>query len=99
MLYRQHGDNAVGATDVKSFKYRLTKFMDPKTASAKDEYYAQALLFMERYYDRFDAKTKETIEEFLAIQNYKKISRMKKLIKGKYLKGDIVRILGQLWYI
>ena len=99
MLYRQHGDNCVGATDVKSFKYRFSKFMDPQTAAAKDRYYAQAELFAERFGNRANREALNIVNEFTHIQRHKKIGRIARLLKGKYLKGDFVRIIGQIWYI
>jgi len=99
MLYRQHGNNAVGATDVKSFKYRLNKFRDPATASAKDRYYAQAELFAGRYGDSMGTEAAKTVSDFIRTQDGNKLQRVAGLIRGRYFKGDIVRVIGQLWYI
>ena len=100
MLYRQHGDNEVGAVDVKSLRYRIDKFLDKKTSSMQYLYLDQAKLFMKRYGRMMPVEEYNSLKTFVSIYNYKfKIKRMYILLKGKYLKGDIVRAIGQLWYI
>lgn len=100
MLYRQHEGNVVGAVNVKSFKYRIHKIFDKNTKNMKFKYLKQAQLFLERYSCLMDKNNKEIIENFISIYKYdSKYKRMKALIKGRYLKGDLIRILGQLFYI
>lgn len=99
MLYRQHGNNVVGVTDVKSMEYRLSKIKDKDTKNKKFAYYKQALLFKNRYYELLSDSNKKILDNFIDIYNYKsKIRRMISILKGEYLKSDVVRVLGQLWY-
>ena len=100
MLYRQHGNNCVGAVDVKSFKYRFGKFIDKETKYAQDKYREQAYMFLKRYICDFNDIQRIQVINFIDLFSCKnKLVRIFRLIKGKYLKSDIVRIIGQLWYI
>jgi len=97
--YRQHGDNDVGARDVKSMEYRLEKLRDKSVRNSKNTYYAQAELLKERFYAEMSGKSQKILDDFLAIRDYPKLKRMKALIDGGYLKSDWVRSLGYLLYI
>ena len=100
MLYRQHENNCVGAVNIKSFHYRIHKFLDKKTKLSQQKYVAQAKCFYERYEIYLGGKEKKILQDFIEIWKYKnKWKRMRMLLKGKYLKSDFVRILGQLWYV
>lgn len=100
MLYRQHGNNVVGAVNVKSFKYRLTKFLDKNTKNMKFKYRDQAELFYQRYSKLMSDSNRKILEDFICIYEEKnKFNRVKKLIKGGYLKSDTVRRIGQIFYI
>ncbi len=100
MYYRQHGNNEVGAVDVKSLKYRIGKFLDKKTKKMQYLYLSQAQLFYKRYKKIIGNETTSQLEHFISIYNEPlKVKRQYQLIKGHYLKSDIVRIVGQLWYV
>lgn len=100
MYYRQHNDNVVGAVNVKSWKYRIEKFLDKKTKYMKNLYERQAACFLNCYF--FDLKEDERIQmqNFISIsKNRNKMKRIYLLNKGKFLKSDFIRILGQYWYV
>lgn len=100
MLYRQHGKNFVGAVDIKSFKYRLNKIISPNTKNMKWLYKKQAEKFLLEYRTTIPTKQKAVIVKFVELYGEKlKLKRIYCLLKGKYLKGDLIRILGQLIYI
>lgn len=100
MLYRQHGNNEVGAVNVKSFRYRINKFMDKKTSKMQYLYLDQAKLFLKRYKKVMPISNYNELKRFISIYRCSsKLKRMNKLIKGGYLKSDIIRIIGQLWYV
>jgi len=99
MLYRQHVNNVVGCVNVKSIKYRFRKLIDPKTKEASTYYYKQALLLRERNSQDLSEENLVVLDYFLELYKKNKIIRMYRLIKGKYLKSDFTRVIGQLWYI
>lgn len=99
MLYRQHGGNVVGAVDIKSMKYRISKIKNTDTRLMKYKYRDQAKLFLMRYDKILTRESYDVINEFINLYDSSKIKRVIRLVKGKYLKSDFVRVLGQLWYI
>ena len=100
MLYRQHDNNQVGAVNVKSFNYRINKLLDKNTRNMQYLYLNQARLFYNRYNKILNNKERLQLYNFISIyQHSSKLTRMFCLIKGRYLKSDFVRIIGQLWYV
>ncbi len=99
MLYRQHHQNAVGAVNVKSIQYRIKKIRDKRTREAGQEYLKQAKLLYQRNKEGLTLQHREELKTFIDLYQKNKPGRIIGLIKGKYLKSDLVRILGQLWYI
>jgi glycosyltransferase involved in cell wall biosynthesis len=99
MYYRQHGGNDVGAKNVKSFRYRLEKMLDPDTRRSKDNYFAQAELLKERFRAEMNEHSTLVLDGFLRIRELPKTARVKALIDGGYLKSDLVRNLGFMLYI
>ena len=100
VLYRQHGNNCVGTVNIKSFKYRINKFLDKRTRTSQLRYLAQAKLLYERQKEALSEEKKKVLEEFIAVWDEKrKIKRVRRLLKGKFLKSDLVRVLGQIWYV
>lgn len=100
VLYRQHGNNCVGEVNIKSFNYRINKFLDKKTRTAQLRYLAQAKLLLERQNKNLSPDNKKMLKDFIAVWESKcKAKRACRLLKGKFLKSDVVRILGQIWYV
>ncbi|MCC6094093.1 MAG: glycosyltransferase family 2 protein [Eubacterium sp.] len=99
MYYCQHGDNVVSAVNVRSFSYRVGKLRDKNTRKQLQQNFAEAGLLYERFGSIMPAEKREILEEFLRIPGYAKPKRMAALLKGHFLKGDLVRVLGQLYYV
>ncbi len=99
MKYRQHGNNCVGAVNLKSIKYRIGKILNVDSHKSKELCYQQAKGFMEIYGDDLREPIKNKLEIFLELSKYNKIKRVFYLLKGNYLKSDLVRILGQIWFV
>lgn len=96
MYYRQHGKNDVGAKDVKSLKYRLKKLRDPAIRLSMQKNLDQASLLKERHYQKLPAESRSTLDRFLEVQNSPKWKKICILAKGRYLKSDLVRSIGEL---
>lgn len=100
MLYRQHANNVVGAVNIKSTKYRISKLFDKRSRFSHLLYLKQALILKSRYYHTMDCKNKTILDKFISIFNYKnKIKRIIMLLYGRYTKSDFVRVIGQCWFI
>lgn len=97
--YRQHGNNCIGAVDIKSLGYRLRKMFDKKTCESKFLCYKQADFFYKLFGKELNEKNKKKLERFLSIPNSKKIKKIYILISGNYLKSDFIRVLSQLVFI
>ena len=100
ILYRQHGDNTVGAVDVKSMKYRWNKFTDKRTKNMQYLYLNQAKLMSERYKEIMPQESCSILLSFIHLYELPyKIQRIYRLIRGNYLKSDFVRVIAQLIYV
>ena len=99
MLYRQHEENVVGSVNIKSFGYRIKKILDPETKNANKAVLGQALLLKERCYDAMTEENRKVLDEFIDLVKKSKIKRITSLLRGGYLKSDLVRIIGQIWHI
>ena len=96
MYYRQHGSNDVGAKDVKSFRYRISRLLDPGIRDSMQNYYRQAELLEERFGSCLPADAGRTLRVFLALPGLPRHRRIAALVRGGYLKSDLVRIIGEL---
>lgn len=99
MLYRQHQSQSVGAINVKSFQYRIKKFLNPETKNMDKKCILQAQYFLRKYSKQLSPEVRKTIRLFANIEKYPKIRRMHILLRGQYLKSDFVRVIGQLIYV
>ncbi len=99
MKYRQHQDQSVGAIDVKSFNYRLKKFMNPETKNMDKKCVRQAQCFLKYYGKKLTPEKRKEVALFANIEKYPKFQRMNILLQGKYLKSDLIRVIGQLVYV
>lgn len=99
MLYRQHEGNVVGAVNVKSLNYRLSKFLSPETKKANHQYLNQARILLERNANDLNESNLLALKKFIDLYKKSKIGRVIGLIQGNYLKSDFVRVVGQVWYI
>lgn len=99
MYYRQHANQVVGATNVKSFKYVFEKFISGSSKDSMNFYIKQAKYFYGLYGKNMSDKAKEIFQIFLTLPQKNKFLRIYFLIKYKFLKSTFLRIIGQLWYI
>lgn len=100
ILYRQHGNNTVGATKVNTVGFiikRLLGFNHVK--STFNMSFDQAEEFLRIYNGLLSNKDKQSIKTFLKIREENKIRRIGSLIKGGYLKQGKIQVLGELLFI
>lgn len=97
VLYRQHGENSVGAKNVKSITYVIRKLSNAYSikASLYDTYVqAEGLLrIIGKYLGNGDCFL---INKYMQVPKVNKIKRIVILLKFKFLKNSYIRILGQL---
>jgi len=100
VLYRQHGDNAVGAKPSRGLSYKLNRLLDREgitggfTAS-----FAQAAAFLEHFEDRLSDVQVEMLRAYVTIPQLGKAGRLRTLRRHGFWKNTAVRRLGQVLYV
>ena len=89
--YRQHKQNTIGAKKFSS-KYIWKKLF--YSQNILDKNIAQADIFLQRYNNTLDDKTKKLLKDFVAIKDKNFLDRRKILIKHKMYKHGIIRNIG-----
>ena len=97
-LYRQHGNNTVGAKDTKSLSYILKKIRNDGVRKAMEDTYAQAGIFLEAFGDLMAPEERQVVADYAALKNRSAMGRRVAFVKGKYFKYGIRRIIAQfIW--
>lgn len=97
MLYRQHGDNANGAKNVKTLQYFLWKLRCGQEIHQNLlKQYGQAGEFLECYQSKLSQEQKELLRAYSLFQDKTMIKKIIALRKFRLYKKGIVRIMGQV---
>lgn len=100
ILYRQHGGNVVGATQVNTLSFIVKRLTG--SAHVKETLHmsvVQVQLFLKTYREQLSQEQIEVLETFADIMNHNKFIRIATILKGGYLKQGIVQIIGELLFI
>ena len=100
ILYRQHGNNVVGATKVNTLGFILKRLAGNN--HVKDvcrNSVLQAEGFLENYRKDLSREQIRILETYADLYNHRKPYRVFQVIKGKYLKQGVVQIIGELMFI
>ena len=100
VLYRQHGDNVVGATKVNTPGFIVKRLSGSN--HVKDTLHmsvTQAGAFADYYRDRLSDEQTKILVKYADLYNHNKIVRVSTVLKGKYLKQGVVQIIGELMFI
>ena len=100
VLYRQHGDNAVGARPSRSLSYKANRLLDGDGVRASlRASFVQADAFLTQYADRLSAEQAELLRTYVAIPARGKVGRMLAIRRHGFWKNTAARRLGQLLYV
>lgn len=100
ILYRQHGNNEVGAHNYNSKEYIINKLLSKnKIKSSINEAILQAEIFLKNYNDILTKNNKELLYLFTNINKKNILKRKLLIIKNKIYKQGIKRIIGYLIFI
>ncbi len=100
MLYRQHGNNQVGAKNARSFSFIWGKYKSRDIVKENyNKMFIQARLFEEKYQDTLTDTQKDILKGFIDIQGASRIFKVKTIIKYKFYKNNFVRTMGQFFSI
>ncbi len=100
ILYRQHGQNVVGATQVNSIRFVISRVLG--NAHVKETLKLsidQSDAFLKEFGKKLSPDIKSDITRFSSIKNKNKINRVNTIIKHRYLKQGIIQIIGQVLFI
>lgn len=98
--YRQHGNNSVGAVDVKSLKYQIHKmFRAGEIRAAINRTYPQARCFLETYSDRLTKEQIEILKKYVALPELPKLKRIMTLFQEDFLKNTFARKVAHIIFI
>ncbi|MDO5146374.1 MAG: glycosyltransferase family 2 protein [Eubacteriales bacterium] len=100
ILYRQHGDNVVGATKVNSIGFiilRLSNLKYVKKKFRQSVRQAQDLLCL--HGARCSRKNRVYLEQFSRLYQVNKIKRVCLILKYRFLKQSPIQVIGELLFI
>lgn len=99
MKYRQHGDNEVGAKDLRSGRYIRSHLNGKELRRSCGNLIAQAAGFYDRYGKEMTPEVRRIFIEFTSLRDRNKLSRIYMQIHEGYLKSTTERVIGQLLYM
>lgn len=100
ILYRQHGNNVVGATRVNTISFIIKRLLGKShVKETLNLSIIQAREFLKYYKEKLSDEQVNIIEEFGNIMKFNKIKRIHIVLKRKYLKQGFVQIIGELIFI
>lgn len=100
ILYRQHGNNVVGATKVNTIGFiikRLTGSAHVRETLELSVVQAQA--FLNTYQNEMSDDQKKIYEVYSDLLNHNKVIKIITIFKYKFLKQGIVQIIGEMMFI
>ena len=99
VLYRQHGNNEVGAKNSGDLRYNLRRFFDPaQVRSALDGTYVQAREFYVKYGKDLEENDRAVLKAYCSIPEKSKWGRLAAIGKYGFWKTGFYRKLGQIWF-
>jgi len=100
VLYRQHGKNSIGAKDVRSLSYKVSRLINGKEVrDAIYITYPQAESFLIAYQERLSEDQRETIRNYCGIPKLGKLSRWRRTCELKAFKNGLSRNIAYFIFI
>ena len=100
ILYRQHGNNVVGATNVNSLSFIIKRLMgNAHVRETLNMSMVQARAFENCYKDKLSKNQQTLVRGFLDLEAKNKIEKVKTVLKQGYLKQGLIQIIGEIIFI
>lgn len=100
ILYRQHGNNVVGATNVNTFGFIVQRLLNVNHIKETFKMsFKQAQAFLDFFESNLNPDKKLIITNYLKIEKKRKLNKVISLIKGHYLKQGKIQVIGELIFI
>ena len=97
MLYRQHGNNANGAKNVKTLKYFIWKLTGAKEIhQGLVAQYKQAEEFLEIYQSKLNDEQRQMLQTYAEFEQKTFFEKLFSMKKYHLCKKGFVRVMGQL---
>ena len=93
ILYRQHGNNQLGATDPSKVSYYTNKL---KTGSTLYLTYAQAECFFSSFEHKLTETQKALVKEYVSFPQKSKLQKISSTIKNDFWKHSAIKKAGQI---
>jgi len=100
ILYRQHRENQVGVTDMRTWRYKFKRFFNPYQVRADiAKTYPQAHEFLEFFADELDPSQRKLLNDYCAIPTLNKLGRIAAVIHLGVWKTGFSRNVAYLLFI
>lgn len=100
MLYRQHGQNVMGAPHVTSLGYILNRlFGSYHVRQTLHLAVAQAAAFRDQHSEQLSEKQREMLQAFAGLYGKGKLARIATVFRYGFWKQGLIQIIGQLLFI
>lgn len=100
ILYRQHGQNVVGAACVNTLGFIIKRLTD--SAHVKHIFHmavAQASEFLAAYNERLSDEQKHIVAAFSGLYNHNKLVRLVAVCRESFWRQGLIQIIGELLFI
>ncbi len=100
MLYRQHGDNQVGAYNASDLLLSAQKLSKKERMKAIYlSMFNQAECFAETFRESLTAEQYSVLAEYASFKNKNKLQKIASIVKHGYYKNTLLRNIGQIFAI
>jgi len=100
ILYRQHRENQIGVTDMRTLRYKLNRLVNPAQVKADiAKTYPQAQEFLEFFSSKLDEGQKALLRDYCAIPTRNKLGRIASVIRLGVWKTGFSRNVAYLLFI
>lgn len=96
ILYRQHGNNTLGAKKfgvisflINGFKRLITN--DPYFLEKKKEHYAQAKVFLKRYEAKLTEQKQKMVQDYISLEDFSWLKKRYIVTKHKFYRSGFLR--------
>ena len=100
VLYRQHDNNEIGASNVRSVSYKINRLINYKRIiTAIEITYAQAESFLKCYRNELTVKQKKDIDLYCRIPNKSKFGKIITILKLGSFKNGLARNIAYFIFV
>ena len=100
ILYRQHGKNAIGAKDVRTFSYKVKTLLRSGHIKGRiNSTYPQAESLLETYRDLLSAPQIKLLERFVSIREMGKIGRIRTIFELDLFMNNLSRNIAYFLFV